>query len=102
MTTIVENKRQELARLCKRYQVRRLELFGSASKGDFDPASSDLDFLVEYQDLEPGEHATAYLGLMEALQNLFDRGVDLVEVKAIRNPFFLKSINQNRTTLYAA
>lgn len=73
---------------CARYQVRRLELFGSAVRGAFDPQRSDLDFLVEFGPLQPGQYADTYFGLLEALQALFGRSVDLVMVRAIRNPSF--------------
>jgi hypothetical protein len=82
--------------------VRRLELFGSAAREDFDPSSSDMDFLVEFQEVPPGKHADCYFGLLEALESLFGRPVDLAETKAIRNPYFLAAIEKTRTVLYAA
>ena len=102
MIDLIEDQRESLTQLCNRYQVRCLEVFGSAAGDDFDQASSDLDFLVEFQDLKPGEHADAYFGLLESLQELFDRTVDLVMISAIKNPYFLESVNQSRTVLYAA
>ena len=57
---------------------------------------------MEDRDLSPGEHADAYFGMLEALQDLFERNIDLVEIKAITNPYFLESINRTRTVLYAA
>ena len=57
--------REELRDLCRRFHVRRLEVFGSAARGDFDPARSDLDFLVEFQPLPPGAYADAVFGLKE-------------------------------------
>src|SRR5215470_11780932 len=86
MYHLIETKRAELAQLCAQYRVRRLELFGSAAGERFDPDTSDLDFLVEFQDLSPREHADAFFGLMEELQQMFGRPVDLVERRAIRNP----------------
>ena len=102
MVAVVEDRRQEVAALCRRHRVKRLELFGSAAEGQFDPASSDLDFLVEFLPLSPAGHADAYFGLLEALQDLFGRDVDLVEAKAVRNPYVLDSINRSRTVIYAA
>jgi uncharacterized protein len=92
----------EIADLCRRYQVRRLELFGSAAADRFDPERSDIDLLVEFEPLADGEHADTYFGLLEALQALFSRHVDLVMVRAIRNPYFLEAIEPTRTLLYAA
>ncbi len=103
MISFIEENYESLKRLCKQYRVKRFEVFGSALTGDgFDPKNSDLDFLVEFLPLQPGEHADAYFGLLEALQDLFTRSIDLVETKAIRNPYFLESINQNRKEIYAA
>ena len=103
MISFIEENYESLKRLCKQYRVKRFEVFGSALTGEgFDPKNSDLDFLVEFLPLQPGEHANAYFGLLEALQDLFTRSIDLVETKAIRNPYFLESINQNRKEIYAA
>ena len=102
MHRLIETKRAALAQLCTQYRVRRLELFGSATGERFDPDTSDLDFLVEFQDLSPREHADAFFGLMEELQQMFGRPVDLVELRAIRNPYFLQAVEQTRTLLYAA
>jgi hypothetical protein len=77
-------------------------LFGSAVSGRFRPDGSDLDFLVEFGAVQPGQHFDAYFGLREALEQLFQRPVDLVMVSAIRNPYFLESANRTRRVLYAA
>lgn len=51
MNSLIEQKRDDLNRLCERFKVQQLEIFGSAARGEFDPAKSDLDFLVEFQAL---------------------------------------------------
>jgi predicted nucleotidyltransferase len=103
MIRLIEDNYISLEKLCKKHRVKRFEIFGSALTGQgFDAEHSDLDFLVEFLPLPPGEHAHAYFGLLEALQDLFCRSIDLVETKAIRNPYFLESINQNRKEIYAA
>jgi hypothetical protein len=88
--------------LCRRYHISRLDLFGSAASGEFDPDSSDLDFLVTFEELEPGIYADAYLGFYEGFTALFKRHLDLVSATAITNPYFLESVQRNRETLYAA
>jgi predicted nucleotidyltransferase len=98
----VKQSHKTLDLLCKEYSVSRLELFGSAAAGDFDDQSSDLDFLVEFLPLEPDQAADAYFGLLFDLQTLFGRSIDLVMSTAIKNQYFLQSINQNRELLYAA
>ena len=98
----VEQQTAAIEALCRRFQVSRLELFGSAASGRFNPRSSDLDFLVEFKDLRPGAYADAYFGLLEELQRIFQRKVDLVVARSVRNPFLLESIQRSRALLYAA
>jgi hypothetical protein len=102
MISLVEEKRAELGRLCAQYHVRRLELFGSAADERFDPERSDLDFLVEFEDLAWNEYAQHYFGLADALVDLFGRPVDLVMLAAVDNPYFLEEIESSRRLLYAA
>lgn len=104
MHQIIDQRRTEIAAMCRRYGVRRLEVFGSAARGeDFDPLASDADFLVAFDpavsDLSPLEQ---YFGLAEALADLLGRSVDLVEAGALRNPFVLASVNQTREVVYAS
>jgi len=98
----IEDQRAALEALCRRFQVRRLELFGSAAGATFDQESSDLDFIVEFDDHPANGHADAYFGLAEALTELFHRDVDLVVLSAVKNPYFRESIERSRTLLYAA
>jgi uncharacterized protein len=102
MNANIAQRRPEIVDLCRRYRVRRLELFGSAAADQFDPQRSDVDFLVEFEPLAEGQHADAYFGLREALEALLSRPVDLVMTRAIRNPYFLEAIEPTRTLLYAA
>jgi hypothetical protein len=99
---LLAKHQSDLEALCRRYGVRRLELFGSAAVEAEGSGKSDLDFLVEFDALPPGGHADAYFGLLESLQALVGKPVDLVVISAIRNPFFLQSVERTRTLLYAA
>jgi predicted nucleotidyltransferase len=103
MHRLIELRRADIALLCRRYGVRQLEVFGSAARAaDFDPTTSDADFLVAFQsdaDLAPLEQ---FFGLAEALQRLLGRPVDLVERGAVTNPFVLAGINRAREIIYAA
>jgi len=92
----------KLAELCAQYGVRRLELFGSASRTDFDLARSDMDFIVDFADARPLGAFDRYFGFKEALEQLFQRPVDLVEDRAIRNPYFKQAIERDRVLLYGA
>ncbi len=102
MTDLVLAKRKEIEALCSLCGVRRLDLFGSAATGRFDPASSDVDFLVEFGPLAPGERAEAFFSLLEGLERLLDRRVDLVVDTAIRNRHFREAVHETRQVVYAA
>ena len=102
MIPLIKDHTDDIAEICRRHHVKRLEVFGSAAVGDFNPSSSDLDFLVEIQLLPPGKHADAYFGLLNDLQSIFGRSIDLVEDKAIQNPYFRKSVDATRETVYGS
>lgn len=103
MQADIAEKREALAALCRRYGVKRLEVFGSAARGaDFDPDKSDFDFLVEFEprgDLTPPDR---FFGLADALAELLGRRVDLVEPSAVRNPYLRAGINRSRELVYAS
>lgn len=102
MIADIELHHEELRELCRRFGVRRLEVFGSAARGgDFDPARSDVDLLVEFQPMSPGAYADAFFDLKESLEQLFDRPVDLVTATAVRNPFFRQTMERSKALLYA-
>jgi predicted nucleotidyltransferase len=101
MHRLIEEKRQELEQVCRLRRVHRIELFGSAAGPAFDPANSDLDFLVTFQELDLNEYADAYFGLLEDLQALFRRPVDLVVASAIQNPYFRQAVDSTKTLVYA-
>ena len=92
---------QGISEICRRHRVRRLDIFGSAARAsDFDPATSDADFLVEFAtDAQPG--LCEFIGLKQALEHLLGRAVDLVESGAVRNPYVLQSIDHSREPVYA-
>lgn len=90
----------ELSALCRRYGVRRLDLFGSAATGAFDPDRSDVDFLVEFDD-DPARLFDRYFGLKESLEALFGRPVDLVSESALENPYFRARVEAERRPVYA-
>ena len=102
MNQLVERKLDDLTRLCEKFRVKRLDLFGSAVSDEFDPETSDLDFLVSLQEMDFGEYADAYFGLLQGLQELFDRHIDLVMDSAIKNPYFRQELEKTRMLLYAA
>ena len=99
----IAGHRQELRALCRQFHVRRLDLFGSAARGDFEPGRSDVDFLVEFDRAHPDALSLkTYFGLKEALQDLLGRPVDLVEPIALKNPYLKASIERSREPLFEA
>jgi len=102
MNALIERHREAIAALAAKRHVRRLALFGSAVAGPFDSAHSDVDMLVEFEPLAPSERADAFFGLMEDLERLFDRPVDLVEQAAIRNPYLRRSVEASQVVIYEA
>ena len=98
----IEQYRAELEALCRRFGVRRLEVFGSAVAGEFRAETSDLDFLVEFEPPTGPGYADRYFGLLESLQALFGRPVDLIVASAIKNPYFREAIDKTRVLLYEA
>jgi predicted nucleotidyltransferase len=99
---LIEQHRSQITDLCGRHQVKRLELFGSAARGDFDPARSDLDFFVEFISYESPRIADQWFGLQEDLERLLNCKVDLTSARTAKNPYFLEMANRHRFTLYAA
>lgn len=102
MHSVVEARKDQLAAVCRPFGVRRLEVFGSAARDDFDEAHSDLDFLVEFDGNPLLGTLQTYFGLKDALESLFERPVDLVSLGAVKNPFVAASIDRDRKLLYAA
>ena len=101
MIAAIEQHREEIAELCRRFGVRRLELFGSAAAGTYDPTRSDYDFFFEFNS-DPTRLADRFFGLAESLEALLGSKVDLVSREDVRNPYFLQVADRNRVTVYAA
>jgi predicted nucleotidyltransferase len=101
MANLIEQRRSELIDLCRRSGARRLDVFGSAARGDFDPATSDLDFLVAFDDLPPSQYADAFFELKESLESLFGRPVDLLTEASLENPYFRERVYAERKPVYA-
>ena len=100
MVHLLEQSRDEISALCRKYGVRRLEIFGSAASGDFDQ-DSDIDFFYEFDD-NPAHLSDRFFGLHEDLERLLNRKVDLVSARDVTNPYFLQVANRYRELLYAA
>ena len=103
MIKAITERKQELYNLCRTFNVKRLDIFGSAlSEKTFDQNRSDIDFLVEFEQMDAVRHAKSYFGFLQELQDIFSCHIDLIEIKAVKNPYFLDSINRSRSQIYAA
>ncbi len=89
----------ELNAICQEFELQQLDLIGSAVRDDFSP-ESDIDVLVTFQ----GDENLVYrfFGLKDRLEQLFGRKVDVIEERAIRNPYFKRAVNHDRIPIYAA
>jgi predicted nucleotidyltransferase len=98
----LEEKREQIAELCRTHHVRRLAVFGSAVRDDFDPVRSDVDLLVEFEPIPFGGYADNFWELEDRFASLLGRHVDLIKAGSIENPFILKRISQDQVQIYAA
>lgn len=101
MIALVEDKKAEIAALCRRFGIQRLDLFGSAATGAFDPETSDLDFVVDLGEYDDSVHLR-YLGLIAGLQDILERDVDVLTADTIRDSFLLAAIDRDKVRLYDA
>ncbi len=100
MIALIEQKQAGISDLCRRHEVKRLDLFGSAARGDFQPEHSDLDFIVQFRRTGYAGYADAFLEFAEALEHLLGRKVDLLTERMIRNPYFRAAVEATRQVVY--
>jgi predicted nucleotidyltransferase len=102
MHPAIAEKRKEIADICRRFGVKRLEVFGSAARGDdFDLATSDVDFLVEFEPWARKPWMREYDDLQTELSALLKRPVDLVPARGEGNPRIMRSIHRDKALIYA-
>ncbi len=96
---IIEQYRNNLRRLCEKYSVDKLYVFGSILNDNFS-STSDIDFIVRFDTVDIERYADNYFNLKFALEALFKRKVDLLEEQAIKNPFFKKAVDKSKKLIY--
>lgn len=97
----IEKHINKLKQLCELHKVKNLFVFGSILTDDF-KEGSDIDFIVEFGKVEIKDYADNYFSLKESLQKLFEREIDLLEFKAIKNHYFLEEIENKKELIYHA
>ncbi|OGU60845.1 MAG: nucleotidyltransferase [Ignavibacteria bacterium GWF2_33_9] len=89
----------QIQKLCIQYHVLRLYVFGSILTNKFNQ-NSDIDFLVDFDSVDLNDYADNYFDFKYSLQELFQRNVDLLESKALTNPYLMKNIEQSKQLIY--
>jgi predicted nucleotidyltransferase len=99
MESIIEENIDEIKSLCVYYKVKELFAFGSVVTGKFNN-KSDVDLLISFMPMEAGDYADNYFQLAEEFENIFNRSVDLVTDKSLKNPYFIDAVNKSKTLIY--
>jgi len=96
---LVERNIDVIHDLCKKHKVRQLFVFGSILTDRFEK-NSDIDFVVDFQGIDLYDYADNYFDLKNSLEHLFERTIDLLEDKAIKNPYFRQSLDSSKQLVY--
>lgn len=99
---LLEEKRGAIAELCRKYAAERLRVFGSALRDDWDPSSSDIDFIVEFGRSAPMNAFDQLLGFKLDLEVLVGHSGDIVDWRAARYPYFKRTAEAHAKVVYAA
>jgi predicted nucleotidyltransferase len=91
----------EIRLLCQKNRVKSLYVFGSVLTDQFTD-KSDIDLIVDIDSHDPLEYSDFYFNLKFALEELLRREIDLLESRALKNPFLIDNINQSKSLLYAS
>ena len=96
---LVELNIEKIKNLCVKHKVNKLFVFGSILKDTF-TNESDIDLVVDFEKLDLSDYADNYFDLKDQLESIFNRPVDLLEEKGIRNPFLRKQIDNEKRLIY--
>jgi predicted nucleotidyltransferase len=100
MVPEIIDHRTDIATLCRELGVKRLYVFGSATRGASLAEVEDLDFLVQFEPMPPVAYAHNYFRLAEELEKLFHAPVDLVEIETLDNPYFKEAVDESKVPIY--
>jgi len=99
MHRIITDNISHIKKICEQQHIETLFAFGSVCGNQFND-SSDIDLLVSFKPLDYGDYADNYFNTADKFENFFQRPVDLVTEKSLKNPYFVKSVNQSKVLLY--
>ena len=91
--------KESVAPICNRYEVRRLEVFGSYARGD-QHTDSDIDFCVSFRDFPPAEYAKKFFGLLHELEDTLHASIDLLTASSIKKPSLRNDIKKHGVCVY--
>ena len=94
----VQVYKKSISRICRSLAVHKLDLVGSAARDDFQPERSDIDVVVDFDGND--RLFERYFDLKQQLEDCFNRNVDIIQIKALKNPYVKKSIEADRITVY--
>lgn len=101
MISLISDNKQAIANLCREFQIKKLDVFGSASTGAFDPDTSDLDFIVDLGEYDD-DVGMRYLRFCLALEDHFGHSVEVITEPSIKNPYFREAVEEQRQNIYEA
>lgn len=101
MQKLLENNIEKIKTLCKAYNVKSLFAFGSVCTDKFNE-ESDVDLLITFNNMDYGDYADTYFDLAEKFEKIFQRPVDLITEKSLKNPYFINAVNQTKTLIYGS
>ena len=99
MHHIIKNNIQQIRKVCDQQHIQSLFVFGSVCSERFSD-TSDIDLLVSFKTLDYGDYADNYFQTVDLFEKIFQRPVDLVTDKSLKNPYFINSVNQNKILIY--
>jgi predicted nucleotidyltransferase len=102
MQSFISARREEIAELCRKHHVRRLSVFGSATRDDFDANRSDVDIIVEFEDFPLDEYIDNKWALQDELAAKLNRKIDLLTWQSLSNPVIRREVESTHVTLYGA
>lgn len=101
MIALIADNLEAIQDLCRTHGIRKLDLFGSAATGAFNPETSDLDFIVDLGEYTPGTDFR-YIDLITDLESILGYAVQMVTEPSIKNDYFRQAVDRQRVNLYEA
>ncbi len=100
MYSALVTNNEKMAAIFKSHKIEKVYVFGSALSDDFNERS-DIDFLIKFKpDLDPLEKGELWWNLHDTLRDFFNREIDIVTENSIKNPYFIKELDETKQLIY--